>query len=131
MAPRLRKRRSRPCRPGARADRDDARRGGRPARRHAAIVRSVHDDYRVTSELYRLMPQRKRAGSGDLGEAPDAARVTGPEPREALDAARGTAAGPASHAGDSSAAYLVKSGQPRAVRLPRPGISCAIIRPAI
>ena len=72
----------------------------------------MHDDYRVTSELYRLMPPRKRAGSGDLGEAPDAARVTGPEPREAIDAARGTAAGPASHAGDSSAAYLtlVKSG---------------------
>ena len=66
----------------------------------------MHDDYRVTSELYRLMPPRKSAGSGDLGEAPDAARVTGPEPREALDAARGTAAGPASHAGDSSAAYL-------------------------
>jgi len=58
----------------------------------------VHDDYRVTSELYRLMPPPKRAGPGDLGEAPDAAR--------------GTAAGPASHAGDSSAAYLtlVKSG---------------------
>ena len=37
----------------------------------------------MTSELYRLMPPRKRAGSGDLGEAPDAARVTGPEPREA------------------------------------------------
>ena len=66
----------------------------------------MHDDYRVTSELYRLMPPRKRAASGDLGEAPDAARVTGPEPREAPDAARGTAAGPASHAGDSSAAYL-------------------------
>ena len=49
----------------------------------------MHDDYRVTSELYRLMPARKRAGPGDLGEAPDAARVTGPEPREALDAARG------------------------------------------
>ena len=72
----------------------------------------MHDDYRVTRELYRLMPPRKRAGSGDLGEAPDPARVTGPEPREAPDAARGTAAGPASHVGDSSAAYLtlVKSG---------------------
>ena len=72
----------------------------------------MHDDYRVTSEVYRLMQPQKRAGSGDLGEAPDAARVTGPEPREALDAARGTGAGPASHAGDSSAAYLtlVKSG---------------------
>ena len=30
----------------------------------------MHDDYRVTSELYRLMPPRKRAGSGELGEAP-------------------------------------------------------------
>ena len=39
----------------------------------------MHDDYRVTSELYRLMPPRKRAGSGNLGEAPDPARVTGPE----------------------------------------------------
>jgi len=44
----------------------------------------VHDDYRVTSELYRLMPPRKRAGSGNLGEAPDPARVTGPEPRARL-----------------------------------------------
>ena len=33
----------------------------------------------MTSELYRLMPPRKRAGSGNLGEAPDPARVTGPE----------------------------------------------------
>jgi hypothetical protein len=55
----------------------------------------MHDDYRVTSQLYRLMPLRKRAGSGDLDEALDAARVTGPELREALDAARGTAAEPA------------------------------------
>lgn len=30
----------------------------------------MHDDYRVTSELYRLMPPRKRAGPGELGEAP-------------------------------------------------------------
>jgi len=61
-----------------------------------AIVRPMYDDdYRVTSELYRLMPPRKRAGSGDLGEALDAARVTGPELREALDAANGTVPEPA------------------------------------
>ena len=72
----------------------------------------MHDDYRVTSELYRLMPPRKRAGPGDLGEARTRPGSPAREPREALDAARGTAAGPASHAGDSSAAYLtlVKSG---------------------
>lgn len=61
-----------------------------------AIVRVMYDDdYRVTSIPYRLMPPRKRAGSGDLGEALDAARVTGPELREALDAARGTPPEPA------------------------------------
>jgi hypothetical protein len=56
------------------------------------IVRVMYDDddYRVTSIPYRLMPPRKRAGSGGLGEALEAARVTGPELREALDAARGT-----------------------------------------
>jgi len=57
------------------------------------------DDHRVTSELYRLMPPRKRAGSGDLGEALDAARVTGPELREALDAANGTVLDPADDTG--------------------------------
>ncbi len=54
----------------------------------------MHDDYRVTSELYRLMPPRKRARS-DLREALDAARVTAPELREALGAAHGTAPEPA------------------------------------
>jgi len=42
------------------------------------MVRAMDDDFQVTSEPYRLMPPRKRAGS-DIGEALDAARVTGPE----------------------------------------------------
>lgn len=46
----------------------------------------MNDDNRVTSEPYRLMPPRRRS---DLAEALDAAWVTGPELREALDAARG------------------------------------------
>jgi hypothetical protein len=41
----------------------------------------MNDDYRVTSELYRLMPPRHRS---DIREALDAARVTGPELGEAL-----------------------------------------------
>jgi hypothetical protein len=52
----------------------------------------MDDDHRVTSEPYRLMPPRKRAGS-ELGEALAAARGAG-ELREALDAARGTAPEP-------------------------------------
>ena len=44
------------------------------------------NDFRVTSEVYRLMSPRKRPQS-DIGRALDAARVTGPELREALDAA--------------------------------------------
>ena len=60
------------------------------------------DDHRVTSEVYRLMPPRKRAGSGDLGEALAAARVTRPELREAIDAARGTAPESSGTAGDSA-----------------------------
>jgi hypothetical protein len=51
----------------------------------------MYDDYRVTSELYRLMPPRKRTRSGDLGDALEAARVTGPDLHEALDEANGTA----------------------------------------
>jgi hypothetical protein len=47
------------------------------------------DDFRVTSEVYRIMPPRKRAGS-DIGQALDAARASG-SVREALDAASGTA----------------------------------------
>jgi hypothetical protein len=54
----------------------------------------MHDDYRVTSEPYRLMPPRKRTGS-DLGEAPAAARVNRSELREALVAARRAAPAPA------------------------------------
>jgi hypothetical protein len=58
------------------------------------------DDYRVTSELYRLMPSRKHAaGNGDAGEALDAARASG-SAREALDAACGTAPEPAAPAGE-------------------------------
>jgi len=57
-----------------------------------AIVRSMYDDdYRVTSVPYRLMPPRKRAGPGPLGEALDAAGA-GRSIREALDVASGTAA---------------------------------------
>jgi len=59
----------------------------------------MYDDSRPTSELYRLMPPRRRAGSGGLGEALAAARVTGPELREALDATNGTAPAPADDAG--------------------------------
>ncbi len=59
----------------------------------------MDDDFRVTSEPYRLMPPRKRARS-DIREALDAARVTGPELREALDAARGIVPEPVGPAGD-------------------------------
>jgi hypothetical protein len=59
-----------------------------------------NDDY-VSSVPYRVMPPRKRLRS-DIGEALDAARVTGPELREALDAAHGTAPDPAGPAGDLS-----------------------------
>ena len=62
------------------------------------MVPAMNDDYRVTSELDRLTPPRKRARS-DLGEALDAVRATG-SIREALDAARGTAPEPADPAGD-------------------------------
>jgi hypothetical protein len=58
------------------------------------MVPAMDDDFQVTSEPYRLMPPRKRAGS-DIGEALDAARVTGPELRQALDAVHGTAPEPA------------------------------------
>jgi hypothetical protein len=71
------------------------------------------DDYRVTSELYRLMPPRKRAGSGDLGEALAAAHVTGPELREALDAANGPAPAAADAADDFSWADAPPSRQRR------------------
>jgi hypothetical protein len=50
----------------------------------------MNDNYRVTSELYRLMPPRKHGGSGGLGEALDAADA-GRSIREALDAASRTA----------------------------------------
>jgi hypothetical protein len=56
------------------------------------------DDFRVTSEVYRLMPPRKRPGS-ELGEALDAARVTRSELREAVDTARGKAPESADPAG--------------------------------
>jgi hypothetical protein len=61
----------------------------------------MHDDYRVTSELYRLMLPRKRAGSGDLGQALDAVGATG-SLREALDANRRTDPDPADPDGDFS-----------------------------
>lgn len=50
------------------------------------------DNFRVTSEPYRLMPPRKRAGS-DIGKALDAVRASG-SVREALDAPSGTAPDP-------------------------------------
>ena len=48
-----------------------------------------------TSELFRVMPSRRRkpGGTGDLGAALHAARVGHHELREALDAARGTDTG--------------------------------------
>jgi len=48
----------------------------------AGIVRTVYDDddYRVTSEPYRLVPPRKRAGNEDLGGAVDGATGTAPVP---------------------------------------------------
>jgi len=66
-----------------------------------AIVRAMYDDDYVGSTPYRLMPPRKRARS-DIGEALDAARVTGTELREALDTASDAAPQPADPGGDLS-----------------------------
>ena len=65
-----------------------------------AMVRAMYDDdFRVTSELYRLMPPRKRTRS-DIGDALDAARASG-SIREALDTASGTIPDPAEAGGVS------------------------------
>ena len=54
----------------------------------------MNHDFRVTSELYRLMPPRRRS---DIRETLDEARGHRSGIREALDAAAGT--GPALAAG--------------------------------
>ena len=54
--------------------------------------RAMRDDFEPTSELFRVMPPRRRKPSelGDLGEALGAAKGSRSEFRQALDAARGT-----------------------------------------
>lgn len=73
------------------------------------------DDFRVTSEPYRLRPPRKRARP-DIREALDAAHVTGSELREAFDLASGTAREPTDPAGHLSWPGAAPSRQRRWLR---------------